>query len=460
MTTDASTSTERIGVSRLLRTRGYRRLLAVRFATQWSDGLFQAALASSVLFNPQRQADPLAVAAGLAVLLLPYSLVSPFAGALLDRWDRRLVLAVANLAKAVLIPLVALLVAAGNQGVLFYVGALVVAGFGRFALAGLSASLPHVVPKRNVVEANTLAVTIGTGMSALGALTAVGLRQVLGGDNAGSAATMTVSIVGAVGAAWIALRFSRKRLGPDQTDEHPRALIAVARGLLDGARATMATPSAAASFVALGAHRLAFGISTLLMLLLYRFAFTDAGLMKAGLAGVGEALALAAIGLVLAAFVTPPLVRRIGRAWTVRSALLGAVLSQVALASFLSMPAVLCGAFVIGMTGQIVKLCTDAAVQSEVRDAALGRVFALYDVVFNVGYVIAVTVTALLSPPDGRAPLLLGAAGLLYVVGYLGHDLVLRRRTRHSTGSRTPSRAHAHDGTCATTPHGVRDRLD
>ena len=39
--------------------------------------MFQAALGGAVLFNPERQADPLAVAAGLAVLLLPYSLIGP-----------------------------------------------------------------------------------------------------------------------------------------------------------------------------------------------------------------------------------------------------------------------------------------------------------------------------------------------------------------------------------------------
>jgi len=61
----------RLGLGRLLRTRGFRRLLAVRFATQWGDGMFQAALGGALLFNPERQADPLAVAAGLAVLLLP-----------------------------------------------------------------------------------------------------------------------------------------------------------------------------------------------------------------------------------------------------------------------------------------------------------------------------------------------------------------------------------------------------
>jgi hypothetical protein len=67
-------------------------------------------------------------------------------------------------------------------------------------------------------------------------------------------------------------------------------------------------------------------------------------------------------------------------------------------------------------------------VQGEAGDGVLGRVFALYDIVFNVGYVLAVAVTALLSPPDGRAPLLLAGAALLYVAGLLAHDQQLRRR--------------------------------
>lgn len=421
---------DRLGIGGLLRDRAYRRLLAIRFVAQWGDGMFQAALGGAVLFNPERQADPLAVAAGLAVLLLPYSLVSPFAGALLDRWDRRNVLVVANLAKAALIPLVALLVGAGDQGPLFYIGALAVAGIARFALAGLSAALPHVVARRHLVEANTFAVTIGTGMTAFGAVCAIGLRSIVGSGNAGSAVTTAAAAVGAVLAAVLAFRFGRNRLGPDQVDEDRRAVVAVARGFLDGARATFATPSIAASFFALGTHRLAFGISTLLMLLLYRYAFTSDGILKAGLPGIGEALAVAAAGLVTAAFLTPVLIRVVGRPTTVRIALVVATVGQIAVALLLSMPAVLVGAFFMGLTGQIVKLCTDAAVQGEASDAVLGRVFGLYDVVFNVGYVLAVTAAALLAPPDGRAPILLGGAAALYLLGYLAHDLELRRTRR------------------------------
>jgi MFS family permease len=202
----------------------------------------------------------------------------------------------------------------------------------------------------------------------------------------------------------------------------------VLHGFADGARATIATPSVAASFMALAAVRIAFGTTTLLSLLLFRYAFTDAGPLRAGMAGLGEAVVLAAAGLGTAALLTPWMVRHWGRPRTVRVALVVATAAQLAVAALLSLPAVLLAAFVLGLTGQIVKLCTDAAVQGEVGDEVLGRVFALYDIVFNVGYVVAVAAAALLSPPDGVAPWLLAAAALVYVLGLLGHDLQLRRQ--------------------------------
>jgi hypothetical protein len=249
----------------------------------------------------------------------------------------------------------------------------------------------------------------------------------------------------------------------------PRAVL---RGFVDGARTTAATPPVAAAFLALAAHRLAFGITTLLTLLLFRHSFTDDGLVRAGLAGVGEAVVAAATGLGCAAVVTPWLVRRLGRARTVRVALLAAAGTQVGLALLLSAPAVFAAAFGIGLAGQVVKLCTDAAVQSDVPDGALGRVFALYDVLFNAGFVAAVTTAALLAPPDGDAPWLVGATAALYVGGLLAHDAQLRRaRVRTpgppprpaappprppAPGGRAPSAARAGAGTPA--PPAAPDR--
>jgi MFS family permease len=428
VTVSTTPAVERLGWVRLLRTGGFRRLLAVRFAAQWGDGLFQAALGGAVLFNPEREADPLAVAAGLAVILLPYSVVGPFAGALLDRWDRRRVLLVANVVRAVLTLVVALVVHAGVAGPPLYLAALAVAGVSRFVLAGLSAALPHVVERRHLVEANVVAATAGAGVAALGGATAIGARALVGAGDAGSALTTAVAATGSVLAAVLAAGFAAGLLGPDRTDEPDRTAVAIARGLADGARATARTPTVAASFLALAAHRLAFGVTTLLTLMLFRHVFDGAGVLRGGMAGLGEAVALAAAGLGVAAVLTPWLVHHLGRPWTVRLALLTAAVTQLALAAWLSLPAVLAAAFLLGTAGQVVKLCADAGVQSEVGDEVRGRVFALYDAVFNICYVLAIAVAAFLGPEDGYAPWLVAATAGVYLLGLAAHDLQLRRR--------------------------------
>jgi MFS family permease len=428
----------RLGLRGLLGTPGFRRLLAVRFTAQWGDGMFQAALGGAVLFNPEREADPIAVAVGLAVLLLPYSIIGPFAGALLDRWDRRRVLLVANLVRAVLTLVVAAMVAFGVAGPPLYLGALCVTGVTRFVLAGLSAALPHVVQRRFLVEANVVAATAGAAVAALGGASAIGLRAVFGAGNLGSACVTGVAALGALAAALVAAGFHRGLLGPDERTEPGRAVLAVARGLVDGARATAVTPGASSSFAALVAHRLAYGVSTLLMLLLFRHYFTANGLMRTGIAGIGEVVVMAAAGLGVAAMITPWLVHRVGRPGAIRIAAVTAALSMLVMGLTITLPTALGGAFLVTAAGQVIKLCADAAVQSEVADDARGRVFALYDAVFNIGYVVAVAAAALLSPADGRSPLLLMLAAGVYLLGLGGHELLRIRGSRRPIGDSQP----------------------
>ena len=61
----------------LLRLRDFRRLLAVRLLSQSADGVYQVALAAYVVFSPEKQTSPAAIASAMAVLLLPYSLSAP-----------------------------------------------------------------------------------------------------------------------------------------------------------------------------------------------------------------------------------------------------------------------------------------------------------------------------------------------------------------------------------------------
>jgi MFS family permease len=415
------------GTRRLLGIPDFRRLLVSRLAAQWGDGLFQAGLAGAVLFNPERQADPAAIAAGFAVLLLPYSVVGPFAGALLDRWDRRRVLVAANLVRAMFVLFTAVAVGAGLDGVALYASALMVTGVSRFVGSGLSASLPHVVPSGNLVEANALAATLGALTAVVGAGCAVGLRGLLGAGDGGSAWTTSFAVIGSVAAALLAARFRRGVLGPDQVDEPSRTVTAVALGLVDGARAAWGAPTVRANLVALLAHRAAFGASLLITLLLMRYAFTDSGPFKAGMAGLGEVAVAGGAGILLAGLMTDRVVDVLGRRGTVSAALVFAAAAQLGLGLPMVLPAILLAAFFITLAGQVIKLCVDAAVQSDIGDEVRGRVFALYDTLFNVTQVAAVATAAAVVPMDGRSPGLIVTATVVYLLGLVGYLLMLRR---------------------------------
>jgi len=69
----------------LLHNGGFMRLFATRMTGSLGDGVLQAALAAFVVFSPERQATPLAIATSFGILLLPYSFIGPFAGVFLDR---------------------------------------------------------------------------------------------------------------------------------------------------------------------------------------------------------------------------------------------------------------------------------------------------------------------------------------------------------------------------------------
>src|SRR3954453_23121217 len=132
----------------------FRWLFGTRVVSQCADGVFQSSLASAVFFNPDHQTDPKQAAAGFVVLLLPYSLVGPFAGVFLDRWRRQRVLVRANLVRVVFVIATAYFVIAdGPRGVPFYICALAALSVNRFYLAALSAALPHVVRRRQLLLA-------------------------------------------------------------------------------------------------------------------------------------------------------------------------------------------------------------------------------------------------------------------------------------------------------------------
>nr|MBM4733477.1 MFS transporter [Prescottella equi] len=406
---------------------GLARLTAVRFASQYGDGLFQAALGGAILFNPERETEPLAIAAGFAVLLLPYSVIGPFAGALLDRWDRRAVLLWANALRGLLILVIAAALIAGAGETPLLLLALAAIGVSRFVLAGISASLPHVVRQSWLVPTNSVLATAGSVFSALGAGTAVAVIGLVGEGDVGSGTAVAVGAVGSVIAVTAARGFARHALGPTDTVADTRGTaLAILEGLRVGATAVWQAPGVTTAMLGIGAHRIAFGVSTLLFVLILRDPAAG-GALPGGLAGFGVAVAATAAGLLFAALVTPWLIPRLGRPRTVTVAIAFALVVQVTMIATLSQVWLLAGAFLLGFAGQTVKLTGDAAMQIEIDDDRRGQVFALQDTVFNVAFCLAIAAAATVVPADGRSLGLVLAAGGVYALSLLGIGLNSRR---------------------------------
>ncbi len=430
----------------ILAERGFRRLLVARLTSQVADGWFQAALAGSLLFNPERQASPLAIATGFAILLLPYSVLGPFVGVFLDRWQRRTALYVANLVRAGLVVPAAIMLSRGHEDALFAIFALLVIAANRFFLAGLGASLPHVVQDPRLVTANAAATTLGTVAYAMGLGTAAAVlgTPLVGIDNRGYAA---IALLGAAGYVTSALLlralFTRTALGPDESERRTDLLLAavvdVARGMVHGLRHLVQRRAAGYALLVQAGHRGLYGVLALATLLLFSRYFTG-GDDGRSISGLGLVIASGGLGALVAAFVTPVATRRLpGWAWI--SVLLGGtgVVLVVLIPPFRA-PLVLISTFLLNIASQGTKIVVDTALQHECDDAYRGRVFSLNDTAFNATFVGGLFVGATLLPSNGRSGPAVVVIALAYGLLATWYAVVGRRAAQPRTAVAQESR--------------------
>ncbi|HET6633439.1 MAG TPA: MFS transporter [Streptomyces sp.] len=417
-------------LSTLLRFPGFRRLLTVRLLSQLADGVYQVGLATYVVFSPEQQASPGAIAAALAILLLPYSLLGPFAGVLLDRWRRRQVLLFGNLLRAVLAAGTTILVLLSVPTWLFYLSALSVTAVNRFVLAGLSASLPRVVDGERLIMANSLSPTAGTIATTLGSALAFLVRLLTRGTTASDAVAVGTGAVVYLLAGLAALRMGRDLLGPDPSQVQPSvrsALAGTARGLVEGLRHLAGRRAAAGVLTAMSLMRFGYGALTVMVLMLSRYAWGDSP--ATGLKWLGLAFVVSGIGFFAAAVVTPWGLPLTGwQLWVALCAGAAALLVPALVLPFAPVP-MLAAAAVLGLCTQSTKITTDTTVQATVDDAYRGRVFALYDMLFNVAFVGAAGVAAVLLPADGRSVPLVLTVTFLYAAVAVAMTTAGRRFT-------------------------------
>jgi len=409
----------------VLAERDFRKLFAARLVSQAGDGVFNAGFAAYAFFSAQSFPNPAAAVYAFTVLYVPYSLIGPFAGVFIDRWSRRQIIVYGALLRSAMVAVAGFVVLSGQTGVPLYISALAVLGVNRFFLSAVSAGTPHVVRADKLVMANAVAPTCGTIVGFVGGVVGLGVHLITGGGLAGSAATLWFAGACYVVAGLLGTRLAKELLGPfaadvDRARGQARASLAselgdVFRGLVAGLRHLNERRRAAYALGAVGVHRALYGTLLVQALLLYRNYFYSGGSSNKALGSVTLLVITSAVGFGLAAVITPPGVKRLTKdQWIALWLLMGGVVTLLLGPTFDKYTYLVLG-FALGLSAQCVKICVDTTVQQTVDDAYMGRVFSLYDMLFNVAFVVGPAIAIPFLPQTGKSYLVMLVAGACYV---------------------------------------------
>lgn len=410
-------------VRSLWRSPGFRKLTLVRVLSQGGDGMFQLGIATAFFFDPTRGSTAGEIALGFAVLLAPFTIVGPFVGPLIDRWQRQRILLWGSLVRLALTVLICVLVAAGAPLWTLYTSALLTLSVNRFVLATMTAGLPRVVPPHELLTANAVLPTLGTISAAVGGtIGAVGTFVVPTASDASLAMTALVATaVAFVAAAWAVTRISRTELGP----EHPLASLDVAAQLkaltselADGARYLRARVTPWHALGVMAAQRLLYGLMFVAAILVSRHVLANPDDPEGALGAFSLVLGFAAVGFGLAAVITPAMGDRISRhRWILLCLGIGAF-GQALLAIRPEPWALLSAAVIVSFAVQGGKIAVDTIVQRDTEDEVRGRAFTLYDMAFNVAFISSAAIAALILPDAGWSrAVMLGIAAAYVAVG-------------------------------------------
>lgn len=402
-------------------------LLTIRWLGQIGDGIFQSSLASFVLFSPERQPNAVSAATALAVVLLPYSLLGPYAGVFLDRFSRQRIVQFSNLLRACDLLLIAIVIKSGTTGIPLTLLVLVAFGINRLILAGLSAGLPLVVRREELISANALAVTGGSIGVVIGGGLGIGVKKLLdhlGKSDLADAKVILIALVFYLLSATFTRRLTRSEIGP-AAHETPAQIRGV-RELQEGLRILKGHPDALRGIFATAIQRAGLTALTLMGLLLERNTFNSPSNPDAGLAGFAYALGVAGIGFGVGSFLTPFFVGFFGRHRWIRLMMVAPSLFLTVFAFLPQEWLLITTAFFVAACGQAVKVTNDALVQSQIADEFRGRVFAFYDVAVNSLIVLGAILAALLLPQSGKSI----ALPLLTTLAYALSSLLLLRPSK------------------------------
>jgi predicted MFS family arabinose efflux permease len=408
--------------------RAFAVLMGVQFLAQAGQGAVQGAIGKSIGFGGQKGFDIQNVPSAdyllkvVLFLYLPYTVISPFIGVFIDRFPRRRVMWWANVIVAAIVAVIALAVviplgsesSEGNTvATLGLIVALIAAqAVARVALAVKSAALPDVSSGRDLLQGNGLSQAGG----AVAQIFGIALGVAFGGLIAAWVGVFAGAAVLVVG-AFVALQMQHVEARQHDSTFAQEA-AQVVRTIVAGVKEVAGRAPAALGLASFQMMRYQFWGFGLFIFALYAKNLVQGGADKADtlslvLSGIGGLFG-GALGLVIAQKLkdrVPPIRLLLLSMFLMGSSALvfGALVSTLGFALML-----FCGFFSFFLG----KISSDTITQQAMPDDFRGRAFALYDIAYNVGFIVpALILSAIwIEGSESRTRLILMASGAVFIV--------------------------------------------
>jgi MFS family permease len=360
-----------------LRSDDFRRLFSIRLLSQSGDGLFQAVLIASIVFNPEEQNTILGFAIATLLVSLPFSILGPFTGVFIDRWSRRRILVVTPWLRAAAVWMV--LFEPKSAPVLFFGGALWVLSVNRFYLATAVTIVPRLVPTEDLLIANSMATVGGTVALLVGVFVGGWMVDLLGNPLAAALA----------GAEWIIASLVASRIRSPLLPHHlPEAPVSdeigrVLREFEYGITRLARTPRALAPITSITLDQIGQGVVLVLSLYVFRHRLGE------GVGSFSNLIGAGGVGVLLGILTVGKLEERFAKERIVALAFVAGGLVLIVVSTHITGWSVLLASFAVGLTFAWKKIPVDTLVQEAIPDGYRGRIFAVYDVLYNLSRVAA-----------------------------------------------------------------------
>ena len=398
-------------VREIFASQGFRRFFTARLISQFGDGVFQLAAWSAFILDNPRPNPALDTLIATAITLIPFSLIGPFTGVFIDRWERKTILTWVPAARAIVAALAPVAAIAGAKGPAFMVVVLVVLSSNRFFLSTMSAVLPQLVPEDDLVAANAVATTGGSVANVVGLATGAGLSAVIGGTSAAGFAA-----VGFLGAAMTARLVPVHRGFEEQPAPLWDEIVRVVMELRAGLRLLSSSSRSVFALTAISTMQTMVGVMVGVITV---FILRDLGL---GVRSAGTLLLFLSVGIFIGVLVVPGLANRWRHDRLVPYSFVIASTVTLLIGIDPTRRSIEVGTLFVGLSYAFVKIPVDTIVQEEMPDAFRGRAFAVYDMLFNLARVggVGIAAWAFATPasPGGVMQLMAGtgliAAAILW----------------------------------------------